>query len=259
MRMLVFMLALPGCVIGEIVEGNGQSASEDRVVAEFSGVVATMAIPVDVVAGPAPAVRVTCDENLLEFIATDVDSGDLIVRSERDGDGFVAIQPTVDCRVEVTTPGANRLISTGSGLLTASGEELGGLSDVTSTGSGGLVVHGRAVAQRVSVTNTGSASVVVDGVEADTTELLSTGSGGMTVLDGATGALALTISGSGPVDAGGLVADVVNATISGSGSGQVTATESLSATITGSGGLVVFGDPEVRDVSETGSGSVTFE
>ena len=260
MRSIMLWFALPGCVIGRIEEGNGESATEDRDVAEFSGVIAAMSIPVDVEAGPVRAVKVTCDSNLLEFIVTSVESGDLIVRGlDDDDDGFVAINPTVDCRVTVTTPGANRMTSTGSGLLTVTGDDLGGLSDVMSTGSGGVVVHGRAVSEQVSVTTTGSGVISVDAVAADTTTLLSTGSGGISVLDGTTGAFDLTSTASGAVDAGGLVANVVNATISGSGSCEVTATESVSATLSGSGILTVHGDPEVREITATGSGNATFE
>lgn len=259
MRTIILGWLLPGCVIGEIHEGNGRSATEDRAVDAFSGVIATMSIPVDVVAGPAPAVTVTCDANLLEFIDTDVEGGDLIVRSTPDGDRFVAIEPTVDCRVEITTDGVARLVVTGSGPMTVTGDDLGGLGAITSTGSGGLTIHGTAVNGDVAVTSTGSGGIDLDGIVAGSTAILQSGSGPVAVRGGTTDTLALTMTGSGGLDAAAFVAGDLDATVSGSGGGEVTVTDSVEATLTGSGGLVIHGDPVARDVTSTGSGDVTFE
>ncbi len=259
MLSLIVLLAMPGCVIGEVHQGNGVSATEDRVVDAFDGVIGTMSIPVDVFAGPSPAVKVICDENLLEFIVTDVDSGDLVVRSMQDGNRFVAIDPTVDCRVEITTDGANHVMVTGSGPMTVTGDNLGGLGGITGTGSGGLTIFGRAVAEDVAITNTGSANIAIDSVIAASTEIVVTGSGSVSVLDGTTDTLALTQTGSGNVDAADFVVGSLQATLSGSGHAEVTVTDSVEATLTGSGGIVVHGDPAGRDVTTTGSGDVVYE
>lgn len=103
------LVALSGCVIGEIHVGNGTTGTEVRDVGEFSGVSATMSIPVDVAAGPERTVTVTCDENLLADIETVVEGADLVVRAVHSGARFVVIDPTVDCRVAITTPAADQV------------------------------------------------------------------------------------------------------------------------------------------------------
>lgn len=258
MRSRIVFVALSGCFM-EFHQGNGRSATEDRVVGAFDGVTAATSIPVDVTAGPESGVSVTCDSNLIEFIVTDVNDGDLVVRTVQRGGVWVNIDPTVDCRVHITTPGVAKLASTGSGLLTASGDDLEGLRAVTSTGSGGLVVFGHAVAPEVVVTSTGSGDIAIDAVVATDLTVMVSGSGEVDVSNGSAATVDLTITGSGDVDLAGVASDDVHAVLSGSGSGQVTVADELSATLTGSGDLVVFGNPDHHDVTETGSGRVHFE
>lgn len=256
---ILMMCVLQGCIAGEFHPGNGQSATEDRIVGGFTGVTAAMSIPVDVSLGSEPAVSVTCDENLLDLIETEVRKGDLVVRAAHHDHLWVVLDPTVDCRVQVTTLGVHRVTSTGSGLLSVTGGSLDELYFLTNTGSGGLAVHGKVAASEVDVTNTGSSTVLIDAIEAKSVHLGASGSGSIIALDGNASALRLTITGSGDIDAEGLVAEHVDATLTGSGSGVVTATRSLSATLTGSGDLYVQGDPKDRDAQSTGSGDVVFE
>lgn len=259
MGRILMMWALQGCIVGEFHPGNGHSVTETRIVGDFTGVTAAISIPVEVTLDSQSSVQVTCDENLVDLIETEVKDGDLVVQSVNRRHLWVVIDPSVDCRVQITTPSVGRATSTGSGQLTVFGDVLEGLSTVTNTGSGGVEVRGQAVDSPFEVTNTGSGPVLVDSVVAGATHALATGSGRIAIFDGATDVLQVTITGSGGVDAAGLVARDVDALLSGSGSGEVTATDSLAATLTGSGNLVVHGDPEDRDVHETGSGDVHFD
>jgi hypothetical protein len=76
-----------------------------------------------------------------------------------------------------------------------------------------------------------------------------TGSGTATKLD-------VTVNGSGSVQFTQLVANDVRAVVSGSGSIFVTATESLDASVSGSGAVLYAGSPHGVTKSVTGSGVI---
>jgi hypothetical protein len=212
--------------------GNGVPATEMRDHTAFSGVENRGEVPVDVIGGPDFAVEVECDDNLLDVIETRVDGDTLIVRQEGPGD----LQPRTDCVVRVALPRVDRLWSSGSSGIHAAGD------------LGGIEVIG----------NTGSGEVLVDGVESESLVVESTGSGPITV-EGVATFVDYTHSGSGGVHARDLIAAEATVISSGSGSTELTATEGVDIVLTGSGGVEVFGDPERRDVVETGSGRVSFQ
>lgn len=250
------MWLVVGFVGCEIHRGNGVSETEVRDVGPFSGVVAAYSIPVRVEEGEPRSVSVTCDANLLADLRTEVRGGDLIVRGRQDGARWVQIDPTVPCRVEVVGPGLVYVASTGSGRLTVRGAS--GLREVHDSGSGGVDVDGEIAAPALEVGCSGSGDVSIRSVVADDVALTASGSGGIAVEGGQTDRLDVRVTGSGPVWARRLSAVHVDAALTGSGGGEVTATGSLDATLSGSGDLRVWGDPDVRDVNETGSGRVDF-
>lgn len=260
--MRTLILALPllasACVVLEIHEGDGVSATEPRDVGAFSAVRATADLDVFVTRGDTPAATVTCDENLLGFIVLEVRDDTLVVRTgEGDHDAPVMLDPHTDCRVDVVAGDLTALTATGAGDLHVAGAEPLSLAEVTATGSGDVTVEPTATGD-LAVLATGSGNVTVAAIEAGEVELTATGSGDLTVTSGHTGGLDVVASGSGDVDAAGLSALEVHVQVSGSGDAAVTATDSIEGTVSGSGDLTVTGAPPQRDVVATGSGEVHF-
>jgi hypothetical protein len=101
----------------------------------------------------------------------------------------------------------------------------------------------------------GSGQVTVEGVDADVFGATLPGSGVLRV-SGSTDRLDAELAGSGRLLLGDLTARDVNAVVSGSGDVRVRATETLDASITGSGRIVYAGDPAAVSTSVTGSGQV---
>ena len=97
-----------------------------------------------------------------------------------------------------------------------------------------------------------------DNLSADVATFDSTGSGGLSVGAGTAGLLTLHDTGSGDILVRGVVAEEVDAKLTGSGNGEVTATLQIEAKTTGSGDLTVWGAPAQRDVDSSGSGEVLF-
>jgi hypothetical protein len=67
------------------------------------------------------------------------------------------------------------------------------------------------------------------------------------------------VAGAGELDARHLRADDVDLAHHGSGSSAVYASKHVNVEMTGSGSITVFGNPDRREVSRNGSGSVSFQ
>ena len=107
-----------------------------------------------------------------------------------------------------------------------------------------------------ALTLTGSGNIVGDDIEAESLKVDLPGSGTLTGTGTAT-RLDVTVGGSGVVQFTQLVAKDVRAAVSGSGSIFITATNSLDASISGSGAIVYMGNPQDVTRSVTGSGAIT--
>jgi len=109
----------------------------------------------------------------------------------------------------------------------------------------------------VRISADGSNSVTARGITAQQFAVRMSGSNNVS-LAGRTDALSATLAGSGQLAAGDLDADRTTVTISGAGSGTVTARSRLTAEINGSGAIEVRGQPADRTVHVNGSGSVRY-
>jgi len=101
----------------------------------------------------------------------------------------------------------------------------------------------------------GSGDVQIEDLNGDRLQLGIYGSGNI-VIDGKAQWLKVALAGSGSVDARDLLADDAEVEISGSGNVQVNAVSRLEASISGSGDIAYYGDPEDVDSDVAGSGSI---
>ncbi len=205
---LLYQLDVLGGSSATGVQGSGVAASEARVVTPFTSVDLAGSNNVVVRIGQKQSVVVHADENLLDRVTTEVESGTLVVANTP---GSFSTQSPM--RVDVTVPA---------------------LSALTLSGSGNVVVEGIG-AESLTVSLPGSGTL--------------TGTGTATRLD-------VTVSGSGEVQLGQLVASDVRAVVSGSGAVFVTATGSLDASVPGSGAIMYAGNPANVTKTVTGSGAI---
>lgn len=219
-------LALAACTT---VHGDGELSIEDRTVGSFDAVEAAGSIEVEVMGGAeAEAIEVTCDDNLQEYILTEV-KGDTLVIREQDR---VSIKPTGTCVVAVDAATLQLLEVTGSGATWA--RDLGPLEELRISGSG---------------------AVDARGIDTALLDVYITGSG-EAELAGAADQLRLDAAGSGNVDARALDARDVQVRASGSGDVWISASRSVDARVSGSGDVEIHGDPGSTQTDATGSGSI---
>lgn len=252
------LAGLPSCVVLEIKAGDGVPGTSVRELGSFEGLANESGIDVRVTFGEPQMVSVTCDQNLVSSIFTEIEDNVLVVSIDDTQGHSVELIPETECVVEVVVADMRTVTATGSGNIELSSDEDVGVDAVTATGSGDILLRARTVVPVITVAATGSGEIEIDGVEADDVTLSSSGSGDVRVFEGAAAALSATTSGSGGLLVRGLVGTGARVTLTGSGDAAVTVTQSLRATVTGSGDLTVWGAPSDRDVQSTGSGEVQF-
>jgi len=210
------------------VSGSGTVKSEVRDVAGFTGVTVAGSGNAHLTPGAQFRVEVVTDDNILEYITTEVRNG-VLVLSTKPG---TSIRNMSRLEFNISLPS---------------------LQDATIQGSGNISIAGTVKGSKLSLSIQGSGSI--DGA-ADVEELNSniSGSGNITVR-GRADSEQIKVGGSGNVDTRDLAANDVNVTIAGSGDVWVQATEKLAANILGSGNLHYRGkaQPSVR---AAGSGKV---
>jgi len=219
---------------GKKVKGNGEVVTIERITGDYDAVAIGGWFDVEIVSGQEGSVSLRGEENLLEYIITEVKDGKLVVKVEKG----VNLQPSSwksgGISVSIPVEEINSLSMSGSGDL-----------------QGKTVLKASDFKTRMS----GSGDMEIE-VEAENLEVTVSGSGDMD-LEGSTNNLRVQISGSGDVHAYELSANNVDATVSGSANIQVTANESLKARVSGSGDISYRGNPEKIDSKTSGSGDIS--
>jgi hypothetical protein len=273
--MLAFacLAALSGCAIvvanddvqmrsvfnSNAVVGNGVLAHDVRQVGTVSGLEVGGPLEVNVRVGPATSLTVDADSNLLPMIHSDVSGG--VLRLWVEG----AVRSSNNMRVTYTTPSLTQLRVSGSGRLTVNdlhGEAL----DFSKSGSGMSTLTGRV--SMLDLHHSGSGQINAHGLRMDTARVDQSGSGrtglgpvqgsdlalsvsgsGSIQASGAVGAVSAHSSGSGTIDIKGVSSDQANLSTSGSGGISATVKRSVLAQTSGSGHITVYGNPSQRQLT----------
>lgn len=253
-QVLIIVAVLTGIassciVIGNCVDGNGNTITEERTVSNFTSVSNETSFEVIYRRSDLVSVTLEAESNIIPYIETDVRSGSLEIRTAR---GTRCIDYTVKPVIVVTSPFVDEVVNAGSGDIFAGpleGEEV----RIIVSGSGDIVT-GSVSCATASLIISGSGELKTGAVESDDVKITMSGSGNLDT-NGNTLTARYVLSGSGILFAEDLLTDDANVTISGSGSVYTTVLQSLDAVLSGSGNVYLYGDPDVS-VSRTGSGKV---
>lgn len=199
--------------------------------------------------GSSPSLAVRGEQRLLANVDTALD-GDTLRIAPRG----ILLRHRQPIEVLVTLPSLAALHANGSGRTSVSGFA-GEHLQVQLNGPGAMRFNGRYRAIDAAVNGSGELELTGGNSESVVAEV--TGAGDLTLV-GATRSLRAEMRGSGDLDARHLRADAVSLLREGSGDTSLTARESVRVELTGSGDVVVYGNPNHREVSRTGSGSVDF-
>jgi hypothetical protein len=209
-------VALTGCTI---VRGSGDITTEERSVSGFDSILVQGGGFVEIIQGDEEGLTITADENLLEYIDTEVRGTTLEITIREQ---TTQVMPSEPIRYEV---------------------RLRELSDVKLDGSVELIAEGLQ-ADDLVIDSDGSAGVEISDLEADSVEFTVSGSG-ESAIDGEVGEQELSVSGSGSFNNGDLATESTRVSISGSGEATVWATDELEIDVSGSGSVSYYGSPTV--------------
>jgi hypothetical protein len=174
---------------GSATEGSGVAATQSREVAAFQSIDLAGSNNVVIRVGERQSVVVKADDNLLDRVTTEVQSGRLVIANTPGS--FTTKSPM---RVEIDVPALDALTLSGSGNIVVSGVEAKRLA-VSLPGSGTLAGNGTAT--RLDVTVGGSGMVQLTRLVASDVRADVSGSGSIFVT--ATKRLDASVSGSGAI------------------------------------------------------------
>jgi len=218
---------------GKRIKGNGNKVTIERSVGDYEAISVSGWFDVDLVDGREGELTLEGEENLLEYLVTEVENGKLVIKVEKG----VNLKPsTWNDGIRITVP-------------------VESIDAVSMSGSGDIVGKKTIKSSSFKTAMSGSGDITLD-IETESITAAMSGSGDMN-LSGSTKDFEATISGSGDIKAYDLEADNVEATVSGSADIKVTANEMLRARVSGSGDISYRGNPKKVDSKTSGSGDIS--
>lgn len=212
------------------VVAQGPSLTEDRQIGQYDAVVIEGAIEYTYLVSDASSLRISAPANILPLIETSIRSGRLDIGVR----GNVSLREPI--RVMASGPALKEVRVAGSSYVRIDGGELPDMALVMD-GSGTMVANGLVV-NRLNAKINGS---------------------GQIKLEGKLGKLSGSINGSGDLDARQATARVVEANVAGSGKFIGSAVEESYSDLRGSGDIILYGNPPVRQENSRGSGKVAYK
>lgn len=218
---------------GKKIRGNGNMVTEERKVGSYDEVSVSGWFDVELTSGEEGRLTIYGEENLLEYLETEVKNGRLEIKTRRGYNLQSSSWKSGGIRVSVPVEDVRAVSMSGSGDIQGKTKLVAASFEAVMSGSGDMDLE----------------------IESEMLEVTLSGSGDMD-LAGSCGKLEVRVSGSGDVNAYGLSAREVDATVSGSADIKVTATEILKARVSGSGDIYYRGNPEKVDSKTAGSGDI---
>jgi hypothetical protein len=227
--LLVFTTSVSAQWFGK-VKGNGDMVTKTRNVGEYDKVSVGGSFDVKLYAGAEGKLTITVDENLLEYLITEVDNGKLKIKWKK---------------------GTN--VSSRSNILVT--VPFKDIDAVSLAGSGDVYTEDVIKADSFKTALAGSGDIKLK-VDASSVDSSIAGSGDI-ALSGSANSIKCSIAGSGDIEAYDLSSNDADIRISGSGGVTISVKDNLVARISGSGNIYYKGDPEKQDVKVSGSGNVS--
>ncbi|WP_298504684.1 head GIN domain-containing protein [uncultured Maribacter sp.] len=218
---------------GKKIKGNGNVTTVNRTTSDYDAISVSGWFDVELVDGSEGKISLKGEENLLDYILTEVKDNKLVIKVEKG----VNLKPsTWNNGIIITVP-------------------VESISAVTLSGSGDIIGKKTIKTSDFKTAMSGSGDISLD-INSNNIDASMSGSGDIN-LSGTTNNFDATISGSGDIKAFDLNATNVDANISGSADIKVTVKERLKARVSGSGDITYKGNPIKIDTKVSGSGDIS--
>lgn len=248
----LFMASILGCGCGlinllsprsdrltNVISGSANLIEEERQVSGITGVKLATTGKLTIKVGDKEELRIKADDNILEYIETDVNAGILEIKI-RD---FVSLRPMRPINYYLTVKELDEIIISSSGDIEAPNLKAQNFS-VTISSSGDLVM-GNLAADALEVRISSSGDMNMGNLIADKIDVNITSSGNLDITGGEVEEQNITISSSGNYRAGDLESTTATVNLSSSGSATMQVNDYLKAHLSSSGDVRYFGNPRV--------------
>jgi hypothetical protein len=229
LSVLVMILLLSGCVVNlqDSISGNGHVVKQKRNVAEFTGIKVGSGIDVFLTQGDEQNLEVEADENLQDWIKTEVTGNVLHIFTDK------SIRIAKTKNVHITCRILNSIDISSAGDVTGVTPFKTDKLDIEMSSAGDLRMEADANEITISISSAGNAD-----------------------LKGKTGLLKAELSSAGDLNAYDLEAGKGDITVSSAGKARVFITEEASFNCSSAGDIDYKGDPRIREIQTSSGGSV---
>ncbi|TDK66650.1 head GIN domain-containing protein [Sapientia aquatica] len=259
--LIVLALALGGVVYNAVSAHAKQGEpltlpkpnlkSEARTITnDIDKIVLDAPVDVSITQGDKASLELKTDARLLSKIVTEQNGRTLRISTK--GLLLTMNQPI---KISMVLPKLVEIVQQGSGDMIVSGFNQPNIT-LQSSGSGDVKVTGQYL-QVVAAVN-GSGEMDINSGTSDKVSITASGSGDVSAIAKAA-AVTVVHTGSGDLDAQRLIAQKAQVECHGSGNVKVYASQSVHLNQTGSGDVEIYGNPNTREVSRSGSGEVTYD
>lgn len=229
LTLLIVSANLNAQVFTKKIRGNANIKTENRSVSDYDKISVAGSFDVKLVKGKEGAISIIADENLMEYIETEVESGHLKIQPKK---GY-QLSSTKTILITVPFEMVDAISLAGSGNVSSTDVLNAADLNLNLAGSGGVDLP-------VSIKNL-NAHIA--------------GSGNIK-LAGNADVLKCEIAGSGNLNGDELKATATHANIAGSGNVKVHAVSEIHAKIVGSGDVIYTGNPGIEKLKSVGSGTI---
>lgn len=226
---LIIGVNLNAQVFSTKINGNHNLISENRSLSKFHKIDVAGSFDVKLVKGKEGAISINAEENLMEYIETEVVKGQLKIRPKK---GY-QLRPSKRITVTVSFEMIDAISLAGSGNVSS--------TDVLNSAD-------------LSLDLAGSGEIDLPVSTKNLTSQI-TGSGNIK-LSGNSAVLNCEIAGSGSLNGYDIKASISHINIVGSGNVKIHAVSEIHAKIVGSGDVIYTGNPPIEKLKSIGSGSI---
>jgi hypothetical protein len=237
--------------VGGAIAGSGDIETETRDLGDLSSI--EIQYPADIIVRPggANSITITADDNLMPQISTEINGGQLIIRSDEENwSNRVNASETVQITVSVTD--LERIDFNSAGSLVVESISTDQL-EFRMNGAGSVTLNG-VTADVLSYRLDGAGSTQLIGVSIGELTMDLNGAGSIDA-EGDAENLKVTLDGLGSLNAEGLRTQTADIRVNGLGSATVRVEQELTVDINGLGSVNYYGSPVVHQ-STDGLGSV---
>lgn len=227
----IFFVSTSYAQWGKSIKGNGKMTTITRTTSDYDAVKCAGSFDFVLVEGTEGKLTIDGEENLLEYIITEIENKSLVVKVKNG----VNLKTSGNKSIKITIPFKE-------------------IENVSLTGSGDLWNENVLAAENLDIALMGSGDIKLN-IKASNTKASITGSGDVT-LKGSTNNLKAGVTGSGDFHGFDLETSNSDVSVTGSGNAQVVCNGNFKARVKGSGDIIYKGNPKTEDTKVAGSGSI---